>query len=385
MIPRQKHPPTPLLASITGSIALAALVFTGACGPRETASRRAAEDTASLRLSERPLLRVGEGEGGEELDQVYGGLIGPGGAVVVGNSGTGELRFFNAAGRLTRVAGRKGAGPGEFQNIQWIRRFRGDSILVFDFGLQRFSVWSDAGAFGRSFRVTEGTGPCRPVAVLAGGNVLISAESNYDPRTQAGLVRDEMRLAVVTPLGEPAGSIGRFPGAEWLLYKDASSFRATRLPFGRTGFVDATEGHIFYASSDSSSVRVYDRAGRLVKILQVPAASRQASRAEIDSVLGEMPDDGARQEVRRALRRSGPPLTAISGLTVDGAGNVWVRTPASAPGTSRWTVLSIGGARRETMLMPDGYTLLNLRDGRMLLREIDGDGTEHVTLRKLPE
>jgi hypothetical protein len=378
--------PTPLFRRSTGSVALAVLGFVSACNPHDTGSRRAAVDTASWQLSERPILRVGNGKGaGQELEHVYGGLIGRNGGVVVGNSGTGELRFFDAAGRLTRVAGRKGAGPGEFQGIHWIRRFRGDSILVFDFGLQRFSVWSDGGAFGRSFQIAEARGLYRPVAVVGGENVLVSAENNYDPRSRAGLVRDEMRLALITLTGEPAGTIGRFPGAEWLLYKNANSFRATQFPFGRMGFVDATDEHIFYASSDSPSVHVYDRAGRLLKSLQIPAAPRRMSRAEIDSVLREIPDEGARQEVGRALRRGGSPSTAISGLGVDGAGNVWVRTPASAPGTSRWTVLSASAGPRGSLLVPDAYVPLELDVARLLLRETDRDGVERVAVREVTQ
>lgn len=374
--------PLPSRYAPTRCAAVAALAVALGCS-RDPATRAA--DNASWRLSERPSLQVGsQEEPGHELDGVFGGLIGRDGTVIVGNSGSAELRFFDTTGRLIHVAGRQGAGPGEFRSVNWIRRFRGDSIIVFDMAAQRFSVWSGSGAFGREFRVQNAQGPTRPVAILSDGSVLIAAENHFDPRRAKGLVRDQMHLSVVTPTGEPAGGVRRFPGAEWLLYKDAISFRASQFPFGRAGFADASGSHVIYASSDSAVLGVYDRTGAPVRSIRLPAAARrELNRREINDVLSEMGDEGMRNAVRQQLRSAGAQAPAIKDLRVDTSGNVWVRMPGSAPGVSRWVVMSMGGEARGSVLMPDSYFPLDIQDSRVLLRETTPDGVHRVSLREV--
>jgi hypothetical protein len=250
---------------------------------------------------------------------------------------------------------------------------------------QRFSVWTSSGTFAREFRAQAAQGPAWPIAVLSNDNVLVSIENHYDPRGGAGLVRDQMLLSLITPTGEAAGEIGRFPGAEWLLYKDANSFRASRFPFGRSGFVDASGGNLLHASSDSAVLTVYDLAGRFVRSIPIATTRRALGRREIDAVLADLPDEGARQAVRRQLRSAGGRVRApaVTDLRVDGGGNAWVQTPGSAPRVSRWSILSIDGREIGTVLMPDSYFPLDIQDSRVLLRETDSDGVQRVSLRSV--
>lgn len=373
-------------SSLPASARCAAIAALGvALGCNHDSGSRAAE-SASWLLSERPSLQVGSEEGPQALDGVYGGLIAREGTVVLGNSGTQELRFFDATGKLTQVAGREGAGPGEFQSISWIRRFRGDSILVFDMLAQRFSVWSGSGAFAREFRVRGAQGHTRPIAAFSDGHVLVAAENGFDPRRAKGLVRDEMHLSLITPIGEPAGDIGRFPGAEWLLYKDANSFRASQFPFGRAGFADASGNHVVYASSDSAVLSVYDRAGTLVRSVPLPAAARrELTRSEIDGVLADYGDEGTRRAIRQQLRSGGTRVQAraIRDVRVDADGKVWIQMPGTGSGMSRWVVMSITGEELGSVLMPDSWFPLDMHDSRVLLRETTADGVQRVSLREV--
>jgi hypothetical protein len=378
------HTLLPSLRALTRCTALAVLGIAAGCNPDQ---ENPPADPASWQLSERAHLQVGSEEGaGQVLDRVFGGLIGREGTVVIGNSGTAELRFYDATGRLTHVAGREGTGPGEFLAINWIRRFRGDSIIVFDLLAQRFSVWSESGAFGRIFQVQAAQGPTRPVAVLSDGNLVVAAENHYDPRRDRGRVRDQMRLSVIRPTGEAAGEVGRFPAGEWLLYKDATSFRASVFPFGSAGYAEASGAHVVYASSDSAVLAVYDRAGTLVRRIPLPGtARRELTRNEINAVLGEFGDEGMREAVRRELRSGRSPVRTpvVSDLRVDASGNVWVRMPGSSPGVSRWVVMSTDGEEKGSVLIPDSSSPLDIQDSRVLLRETTSDGVHRVSLREV--
>lgn len=66
------------------------------------------------------------------------------GSIVVVDGSTNELRVFDVRGRFLHSFGRKGAGPGEFQGIQWSAHF-GDTAVVYDGTLRRITTISLAG------------------------------------------------------------------------------------------------------------------------------------------------------------------------------------------------------------------------------------------------
>ena len=67
------------------------------------------------------------------------------GSIVVVDGSTNELRVFDARGTFLHSFGRKGAGPGEFQGMQWNAHF-GDTAVVYDGNLRRITTISLAGA-----------------------------------------------------------------------------------------------------------------------------------------------------------------------------------------------------------------------------------------------
>ncbi len=120
--------------------AMACLPLTFACKGHRNSDTPSAEvrDSAGVRIVENhtarlalpwrvnhvPSLTIGSVEGDEDYDlhQVTGALRLGGGTVVVANSGTLELRFYDREGRHLRSVG----GPGEFQSLEWISRFTSD-------------------------------------------------------------------------------------------------------------------------------------------------------------------------------------------------------------------------------------------------------------------
>jgi hypothetical protein len=367
----------------TGLLCLAAACAAGACRPAGEAAGATNAGRAAWTAAAAPLLHVGTGNApGHELDRVYGGVLLPDGGVVIGNSGTGELRFFDRSGALTRTAGRKGRGPGEFQAVSWLRPYRGDSLLAFDLSLQRFSVWTPAGAFARSFQLPADRPASRAVGVFSDGSVLVALEQQPDPRGTEGIARAEFDLVRVDALGAHRDTVGRFAGPEWLLYRRSSSYAATQPPFGRTGHAAVSGESVLYAPSDSGAVHVYGRGGQRTRTIRVPVASRKPGRRELAAALDAIRDPAERQAVRRYTRDlAGASAPAIEDLRVDRRGNVWIRTRSAAPGMSRWMVVALTGEQIGSIDLPSGAMPLDLTDDAMLLRETDGDGVQRVSLR----
>jgi len=78
-----------------------------------------------------PAVSIGGGDGPADLLRVVGALRLPDGRIVVANHGTHDVRLYSATGRIEASFGRKGSGPGEFENIGWLGRVV-DTILVYD-------------------------------------------------------------------------------------------------------------------------------------------------------------------------------------------------------------------------------------------------------------
>ncbi len=101
------------------------------------------------RLVEPPLVEIGVQEGEEpyQLHRAAGSVRLADGRIVVLNAGSRELRFYGPEGTHQRSVGREGEGPGEFRFPTRLRKVSEDTLLVWDQGLQRISLFDTSGVF----------------------------------------------------------------------------------------------------------------------------------------------------------------------------------------------------------------------------------------------
>lgn len=99
------------------------------------------------RLGTEPDLRIGVVDGAAEyqLDRVTGVVSLSEGAIAVANTGSHEVRVYDADGRLRWRVGGEGSGPGEFRGDLGLARLPGDSLVVYDWLGRRLTVLSPAG------------------------------------------------------------------------------------------------------------------------------------------------------------------------------------------------------------------------------------------------
>lgn len=67
------------------------------------------------------------------------------------------LHIFNSEARLISTHGRDGEGPGEYRYLRSMCYTSGDTLVVFDTGLNRVSILAPDGTFLRSFSVGSGS------------------------------------------------------------------------------------------------------------------------------------------------------------------------------------------------------------------------------------
>ena len=134
-------------------VTLVCLFGLASCASHDSADG-ASETIPILDLTPEPMLEIGVVEGASvlELHEAISSIRLSDERIVVANSGSSELLFFDMSGRFLSKSGRRGGGPGEFETLSRIYMHGTDSILALDKAGNRVSVLDARGNFGRITR-----------------------------------------------------------------------------------------------------------------------------------------------------------------------------------------------------------------------------------------
>lgn len=171
---------------------------------------------ASLNSPSEPFLRMGvvEGAAPYQFSGIAGVLRLEDGRILVADGGSKELRLFSADGRHLRSVGGSGQGPGEFQQILWMKPIGSDRVLTWDAALSRGSVFTTEGEFIRhvSLPVILDYPLLFPENAFIDGSILTQAGPPRDVVDEAGR---SWKVVTIhrTKLGATSGAerIGEFP------------------------------------------------------------------------------------------------------------------------------------------------------------------------------
>ena len=328
-------------------------------------------------LSAEPVVSIGAAEGPQEylLDRVRAALLLPDRRILVANGGTSELRYFDSSGTYLYSAGRDGSGPGEFKFIVSVRLVR-DSLVVFDGDLNRISVFSISGAYGRTLTFDRAPAS-RPFAlwVFADGRIL-AAQLVFD-RGAVGLRRERTQLVYrrYSPNGAVLDSLGVFLLGE--AYSESSTIapgasRVTDAPFGRRASTNVSGNRLYYASSETYDIQVFDSAGRLERIIRRPVPNRPVTSRDIEAFKAEFVEGSAPGSWHRRIvdALEFPETTPAYGtVVVDALGNVWVAEYSGGgrvDRTGRWTVFNPDGRMLGVVEVPRGGRLTDIGEDYLM-------------------
>jgi hypothetical protein len=157
-------------AVLLGGVGAAALLAPGIGGAREPNS--AAEAPGNLAT----FVAWGTPVEMEENDRVINVTprvtIDPRGGYLVADGREAQVRRYHADGRLAQVIGRKGNGPGEFQNLVGVHRLHDGRIVAVEMG-GKVSVFDEGGKKLLQTR-PSGLAPLYETAVLEGHTLLLA-------------------------------------------------------------------------------------------------------------------------------------------------------------------------------------------------------------------
>lgn len=339
----------------------------------------AVRDSAGIRIAEfsqdgldetwtvatQPAFSLGSVDGPRETQfgRVAGVVRLRDGTVVVADDTESTLRFFGSDGRHVRSVGRKGNGPGEFEQIGGLWRFAGDSLAVWDVRQARLSVFSPRGDFVRTTLPSPGPpGSFAPMyGAFSDGSFVLGSGMDMGSIFAGGTrrFRDSILLVHYGSDGGALDTIGRFPGDERDAEVGGTGFSLNPVPFGKRTFV-AVGGNRAFVVAGEGQVLVLEPGARQSSILRqrstpIPVTAEDVSAFRQDAV--EAAPAGERPAVETRLRSLRFPETKppFAGLQADDSGQVWLRVPGAPGGASRWIVVSATGEPLGRVDLPPGF------------------------------
>ena len=359
------------------------------------------DDNSAWSVAADPLISIGELEGGDEyqLFQVFGATRLVNGTIAIANQGSKEIRFYDATGEYLSSTGGEGEGPGEFQSISFLSRYRGDSLVAYDFRMSRFSVFDIGGEFGRSVSMElQGTATfLAPIGLLPDGSFLMG-QTDFDFNAEPGVITPTMTMRRYEPDGTRGEDVVEFEGpgryrgtspmafqqlpfypniqmitAADILYRgDPGTYEISLFPLMQAEGVkksDAPESIVRQAFAPVSVLPEHiesDREEKLERIKNFPPQFREPQKDAINEV--PYPDQ----------------FPAFNDFIVDPSGNIWVDN-YRLPGDSliKRTVFDSTGRLLGSLDIPTGLRISDIGDDYILGVLRDEFEVEHVLMYEI--
>ncbi len=333
------------------------------------------------------------GRGRLAARRVAGALKLDDGRILVANAGTGELRFFDASGTLLSSTGRKGSGPGEFQDILWIERLAADSVLVYDYRLRRISLFDSLGRFVRSFDlhfIDQIGGFPTLVAPFTDGSLLVALEQFFVGETQPGLRRGTTLYVHCDREGALLDTLGLYPGVESYSIQEGDSWLSGGVPFGHVSQATVHGAGYYFGDSESYEIGHYGSDGTLRRSIRLTRTSLEVTPEDIELYTQQSlarARDERRRQIRERMFASMPwpeVMPAYDEFITDAEGNLWV-AEYRRPGDEqpRWTVFDPNGSMLGVVETPRRFRVFQIGSDFILGRWWDEFDVEHVRMYAL--
>lgn len=350
---------------------------------------------AGWEIDSAPRLEIGVEAGEEpyELNRVFHAMRQPDGTILVGNSGSGEIRVFDATGRYVRAIGRRGNGPGEFGEYSTVRVFRASdgSLVAYDGGNLRIHHFDSSGTYQRTVRIESTADGLRAFFqdLFGDGSWLMLAlqpELRNEPGTYLRSAQQYVRFSAE---GKPLGVLRSVEGRTRFVNKVGEITHFPYLPFTAEPLAGAQGERVYIVAGGAPELEVRDLNGALVRMsrigLDLPRTAdvwdryRESSLASMDST------QRPRYEHFYGLNHPLPErVPAFQTLLVDADSNVWLeryRLPWETD--SRWEVIDPEGRWLGELAAPARLRLLQIGHDFVLGRQADSLGVERVRVHAL--
>jgi hypothetical protein len=342
------------------------------------------------RIDPTPLLDIGTADGADEFlfKRPFATRLRDG-RIVVADQYAADLRIFAADGKFISRVGRKGPGPGEFQNPIWVGQGRGDSLYVYDYGEVTgvLSVFGPALRFVRAARVkSSDIGSPKPLRLLPDGSILMwgSHRVSY-PATKPRPYRGQVGVMRVSPPDRIA-VIGYYPG---------QIIEARGVPRPPWVYVDGrravSDSLIFIGDGLTTEVRAYGLDGKLRAQATAPIPPRPYTGADAEAWrkgMRQNAEDGdaeRKASIERQIQETAFPkyFPPTGTWMTDAVGNLWVRPYVTVAGRNDVIVMNPALKEIARVALPAGLIVQEIGADHVLGIWHDQDGVPHVRMHRL--
>ena len=285
--------------------------------------------------------------------------------------------------RYDRTIGREGEGPGEFVARSGVQVLPGDSVLVWDFQLQRLTVFppgSDEPAYLHALGTSQSSGQTRRLTGSTGYLARSSTTYNAD-----GSDEGAVRIEVLRHVREEGGQVVDevvvdYPAAEALAFRRPGYVRVGRHPFGRRSFVGILDGTlIVHASSDAVAARIIDLQGSVETAFTYETTPVDVTDQELDAAV-----EAAGNVLGEVLREGAPYVwPTLTGLVVDDEDRIWLGI-RRADRSIEWAAFTADGTHLASVDLPVGLEVHAVRGGRIVGVARDELDAARVVAYRLP-
>ncbi|MGE0555148.1 MAG: hypothetical protein AB7R55_17095 [Gemmatimonadales bacterium] len=327
------------------------------------------------------------------------------GRILVGDRIDWKVRVYDQSGRQLGSWGRRGQGPGEFQDLSRLLRAPGDSVAIPSFR-SGMLVFDDQGNYGRVLKLEPiGTSliaiPPQVISILPDGQYLALSGQIVDPR-QTGTWVDSLTVIRVSASGDSTVELGKHPQA--LRINKGPPFGPLTPVYGARGqIVPGGPGYCF-ADGTRYELACYSTEGALIRMIRrelepgpVTAELKERYREHLNSLPVE---PGGNSEMMKDYRRKlgeaaefADRLPVFRRFRIDAAGNLWVKafdpeddlprvtdvmsTPVPSS-TSSWSVFDPDGIWLGEVELPAGFQPIEFGDDYLLGFGRDADDIDQV-------
>lgn len=314
------------------------------------------------------------------------------GEIYVGDRDKG-ITVLSDDGAVLRRIGREGEGPGEFKWIGNVRILPGDSLMVYDFGLNRVTVFLPKSGEVAYVTNLAAASPLEPPfsAEKIPGQRAILATYRQAYRASDDPAEDQNRKQVLRLLNAD-GSVLRdsvlvIPGNQNLVVRRGGIISsAGEHPFRSRPVVEVgSDGRIYYGSTDSLAIGIFSLQGKRVGGFSAPYESAPITDEDVEDIYAAHEESWA-STFGRALEESTPETwPAFKNFVVDDRGRIWVGllTPTGQP--TEWVAFDDSGTRVCSATLPESVEIKLVRDGKAYAVATDELDVPRVVVYRIDE
>lgn len=313
------------------------------------------------------------------------------GRVVVANSGSGELRFYDQKGNFKKVIGRPGKGPGEFSRLSSIHKFSNDSLIAFDASLYRVTIFDNHGIFMEDFNLERDIKHSfSDVKVFSDGTLFISTiwSSRLERGDKSnGIKRHPAPYYRYSPLGMLIDTVAILPGKEIFMSVEKEIFSFSfNLPYSHSPVSAVYQNKAYIGTSDRFDIHVYTPTGKLNRIIQLVGVvdlhlSKEEIEADKNVTIGYFDDPDIKKRQAKLLSNmpDSKSKPAYSSMIIDNAGNLWIGEHLpNRKNSIVWWVFNQDGQYLFEIKIHNNILVYEIGNDYILGKKLDKDGFESI-------